>query len=175
MRVRLRCERGFGLIELLMAMVILNIGILAIVAAFNSGIFALNRASRISTGSALADSQMELYRAITYSSIALDATALGTVDNTYKCDSALGASCPNSTSGEITTTCSGSPLPNECNPSRVVTGADRKSYRVDTYILTMTPTNGRALKAVTVVVRNNSALSARPYARITSTFDSSTG
>ena len=28
---------GFGLIELLMAMVMLNIGILAIVAAFNSG------------------------------------------------------------------------------------------------------------------------------------------
>ena len=34
MRVRLRSERGFGLIELLMAMVMLNIGILAIVAAF---------------------------------------------------------------------------------------------------------------------------------------------
>ena len=45
MRVRLRSERGFGLIELLMAMVMLNIGILAIVAAFNSGTVALNRAS----------------------------------------------------------------------------------------------------------------------------------
>src|SRR4029079_12780962 len=95
-RVRLRSERGFGLIELLMAMVMLNIGILAIVAAFNSGMFALSRASKISTASALADSQMEQYRAITYSAIALDSTALGTVDNTYKCDSALGASCPNS-------------------------------------------------------------------------------
>jgi Tfp pilus assembly protein PilV len=59
-RLRLRSERGFGLIELLMAMVMLNIGILAIVAAFNSGMFALNRASKISTASALADSQMEL-------------------------------------------------------------------------------------------------------------------
>ena len=175
MRVRLRSERGFGLIELLMAMVILNIGILAIVAAFNSGIFALNRASKISTASALADSQMELYRAITYNAIALDTTALGGVDNTYKCDSALGVSCPNSTSGEVTTTCSGSPVPNECNPSRPVTGADHKKYRVDTYILMTTPTNGRPLKAVTVVVRDGSALSARPYARVTSTFDPSTG
>ena len=87
-----------------MAMVMLNIGILAIVAAFNSGTVALNRASKISTASALADSQMELYRAITYNSIALDATSLGSVDNTYKCDSALGASCPNSTSGEVTAT-----------------------------------------------------------------------
>jgi Tfp pilus assembly protein PilV len=173
MRARLRSEQGFGLIELLMAMVMLNIGILAIVAAFNSSMFALNRASRISTASALADSQMELYRALTYSAIALDSTALGSVDNTYKCDSALGASCPNSTSAEVTTTCTGSP--NECTPSRSVIGADRKQYRVDTYITTTTPTGGRSVKVVTVVVRNARALSARPFARLTSTFDQSTG
>lgn len=156
-------------------MVMLNIGILAIVAAFNSGIFALNRASKISTASALADSQMELYRAITYNSIALDATTLGSVDTTYKCDSALGASCPNSTGGEVTTSCAGSPLPNECVPSRSVTGADHKNYRVDTYIVYTTPTNGRQLKVVTVVVRDGNALGARPFARVTSTFDPSTG
>jgi type II secretory pathway pseudopilin PulG len=173
--MRLRSQAGFGLIELLMAMVILNIGILAIVAAFGSSQVALNRASKISTASALADTQMELYRAVKYDSIALDATALGSVDNTYKCDTALGASCPNSTSGEITTTCSGSPLPNECNPSRSATGADRKSYRVDTYITTTTPTNGRAEKLVTVVVRDARNLSGRPLARIGSTFDQSTG
>jgi Tfp pilus assembly protein PilV len=172
-RARLRAQDGFGLIELLMAMVMLNIGILAIVAAFNSSMFALNRASRISTASALADSQMELYRALTYSAIALDSTALGSVDNTYKCDSALGASCPNSTSAEVTTTCTGSP--NECTPSRSVIGADRKQYRVDTYITTTTPTGGRSVKVVTVVVRNARALSARPFARLTSTFDQSTG
>ena len=175
MRLRLSSERGFGLIELLMAMVMLNIGLLAIVAAFNSGMFALNRASKISTASALADSQMELYRAVSYSAIALDSTALGSVDNTYKCDSALGASCPNSTSGEVTTTCSGSPLPNECNPSRAAVGADHKNYRVDTYIVYTTPANGRQLKVVTVVVRDGSNLNARPYARETSTFDPSTG
>jgi hypothetical protein len=118
---------------------------------------------------------MELYRAFTYSSIALDSTSLGSVDNTYRCDSALGGSCPNSTSGEVTGTCSGLPVPNECNPSRIVTGADRKSYRVDTYITTTTPASGRSVKLVTVVVRNASALSARPFARLSSTFDQSTG
>jgi type II secretory pathway pseudopilin PulG len=174
-RERLRAEQGFGLIELLMAMVMLNIGILAVVAAFNSGIFALNRASKLTTASALADSQMELYRALKYSAIALDTTTLGGVDNTYKCDSALGGSCPNSTSGEVTITCSGSPLPNECLPSRSVTGADRKNYRVDTYITSSTPSGGRALKTVTVVVRDGSKLSARPLARASSTFDESTG
>jgi type II secretory pathway pseudopilin PulG len=174
-RARLNSEHGFGLIELLMAMVMLNIGILAVVASFNSGIFALNRASRISTASALADSQMELYRALTYSSIALDAASLASADNTYKCDVALGGSCPNSTAGEPTTSCAGSPLPNECLPSRTTTGADRKPYRVDTYITSSTPTGGRALKLVVVVVRDGSKLSGRPLARDASTFDQSTG
>jgi Tfp pilus assembly protein PilV len=174
--VRPRDEDGFGLIELLMAMVMLNIGILAIVAAFNTSMFALNRASGISTASALADSQMETFRAITYAAIGLDSTALGTVDNTYKCDSTLGASCPNSTSSEVTQTCAaGAPLPNECNPSRSVSGADHKPYRVDTYITTTTPTGGRSVKVVTVVVRDGNHLSARPLARVSSTFDQSTG
>jgi type II secretory pathway pseudopilin PulG len=173
---RLRGEDGFGLIELLIAMVMLNVGILAIVAAFNSGMFALKRAGQISTASALADSQLETYRAITYGAIGLDSTTLGGVDNTYKCDTTLGASCPNSTSSEVTQTCSGgAPLPNECNPSRLVTGADHKPYRIDTYITTTTPTNGRSLKVVTVVVRNGNNISARPLARIASTFDQSTG
>jgi Tfp pilus assembly protein PilV len=174
-RARLRSQEGFGLIELLMAMVMLNIGILAIVAAYQTGMFALNRASKISTASALADQQMELYRAIKYDAIALDSSSLASVDDTYKCDSALGSSCPNSTSGETTTTCSGSPLANQCTPSRTVTGADRKPYRVDTYITPATPTNGRSLKVVTVVVRDGSKLSARPLARLASTFDQSTG
>jgi Tfp pilus assembly protein PilV len=76
-RARLRSQEGFGLIELLMAMVMLNIGILAIVAAYQTGTFALNRASKISTASALADQQMELYRAIKYDAIALDSSSLG--------------------------------------------------------------------------------------------------
>jgi len=44
---RLRQEAGFGLIELLMAMTILNVGILATVAAFNSGIVTLRRSGLV--------------------------------------------------------------------------------------------------------------------------------
>ena len=58
-----------------MAMVMLNIGILAIVASFNSGAVALKRASHVSTASALADQQMELTGRSTYSEIALDSSA----------------------------------------------------------------------------------------------------
>jgi Tfp pilus assembly protein PilV len=58
--LRARDESGFGMLELLMAMVMLNVGILAVVGAFSSGNVALARASRISTAAALANKQMEV-------------------------------------------------------------------------------------------------------------------
>jgi hypothetical protein len=121
----------------------------------------------------LADQQVELYRAVTWDQIALDSTALGTTDNTYKCDSALGASCPNSTSAEVTTSCA--TMTNQCNPSRSLTGPDRHNYRVDTYILSDHPAGAqsRTVRKVTVVVRDGSQLS-HVLARETSTFDCST-
>jgi Tfp pilus assembly protein PilV len=176
-RLRLQCERGFGLVELLIAMVMLNVGILAIVAAFNSGMFALKRASRISTATALADKQMELYRALPYASISLDSTTIPT-GAPYTTDSAYSST-------QVTATCTGSPLPDECTASRTVTNAqspDHKRYRVDTYIVLSTatttpptPPNGRPLKIVTVVVRDGYNVNARPLVREASTFDASTG
>jgi type II secretory pathway pseudopilin PulG len=167
-RKRLRSEGGFGLVELLIAMVMLNIGLLAVVASFSSGIVSLNRASRITTAAVIADQQMELYRALTYTAIRLDTSAVGTTDAKYRDDPVLGGS----TAGLVTATCSGPP--DECNPSRKVVGADRKDYRLDTYITQYTPTGGRPIKKVTVVVRdwNNLAVG---FARQASTFDQSTG
>jgi type II secretory pathway pseudopilin PulG len=163
-------EAGFGLIELLIAMLILNIGLLAIIAAFNSGIITLSRAGRVTTAAVLAEQQLELYRAITYSSIRLaPATIPGSPP--YTTDPAYSAS-------QITTpACSGPPYPNECNASRTAIGADGKSYRVDIYIVQVTPTGpttGRPVKQVTVVVRDSGNLS-RVYAREASIFDQATG
>lgn len=167
MRKRLRADQGFGLIELLIAMVILNVGILAIVASFNAGIITLNRASRITTAAVLGDQQMELYRAIKYDSIRLASSTIP-ASAPYTTDIAYSAS-------QITTpTCTGSPLPDECNASRTATGADGKPYRVDTYIVETTPTGGRAVKLVTIVVRDGSELS-KIYVRQASSFDQSTG
>ena len=53
----LRSEEGFGLIELLISMMMLNVGILAIVAAFNSGAIALRNASDVSTARCSATSR----------------------------------------------------------------------------------------------------------------------
>src|SRR5436853_3385996 len=89
-RALLRREGGFGLIELLMAMTMLNIGLLAVVASFSSGIVALNRASRVTTGAVLADGQMELYRALTYTAIRLEPTSIPAVAP-YTTDTAYNA------------------------------------------------------------------------------------
>jgi type II secretory pathway pseudopilin PulG len=168
---RLRAEEGWGLIELLVALTILNIGILALVASLNSGIFAVKRASAIATAATLADAQMELYRAIKYSAVALDDNATKTLtDATYLADPVLGGDV--NTSVTTTTGCGG--MPNYCNPSRVATGADHKQYRVDTYITWSTPASGRQLKLVTIVIRE----AASPYKQLSrqqSTFDESTG
>ena len=157
--------------ELLLALTILNIGLLALVASLNSGIVAVERASKISTAATLADSQMELYRAIRYTALALDDNATKNLtDNTYKSDPVLGGNVNNS----VTTTTECTSMPNYCNPSRVVNGADRRQYRVDSYITWTTPTSGRQVKLVTVVVRD--ALT--PFGQLSrqqSTFDESTG
>jgi hypothetical protein len=59
-----------------------------------------------------------------------------------------------------------------CDPSYAATGADHKSYRVDTYLYYDTPSYASRMKVVTVVVRNPDDLT-RTYARVTSTYDSS--
>ena len=45
MRPRVRGEEGMTLVELLIAMFVLTVGILALVAAYSSGYVALNRAT----------------------------------------------------------------------------------------------------------------------------------
>jgi type II secretory pathway pseudopilin PulG len=155
------------MIELLMAMLILSIGLLALVAAFSSSSVAIRRASRISTASALADAQMELYRALTYNVVVLDAASVTTAngDSAYAGDPAWSAS-------QVTTTCS--PVVTECKPIQTLTGADSGTYRVDTYIKYQTPTNGRQGKLVTIVVRDV-ANASRTLVRVASTFDQATG
>ena len=79
-------EQGFGLVELLIAMTVLLVGVLAIFSMFESGILALRRASTVTTASALADREMEGYRAITYDMIGLTDTDVQTAPTPYSTD-----------------------------------------------------------------------------------------
>ena len=165
---KLRHDEGFGLVELLIAMLILTVGLLALLSAFVSGATTLRRASRTATASTLADTQMELYRALTYTRIAVDSSTIPAT-SPYTTDTAYSAS-------QVTATCSGTVADNpQCNASRTVTGPDHGIYRVDTYIVFTTPTSGRAVKLVTIAVRETNNLNGRAVARISSTFDESTG
>jgi Tfp pilus assembly protein PilV len=180
---RVRDEAGFGLIELIMAMVMLNVGILALVAAFNSGAVALGRASKQSNAATLADTQMELFRGLKYTSIVQDTTEWNSAvaDSTWTADpvyqSNMKAPIPSPKALVSTITggvCAGTPVPISCDPSRTVTGADNRSYRVDTYLYYDTPPTGQQLKVITVVVRDP-AQTGTSMARLTSTFDAATG
>lgn len=174
----LRSQGGFGLVELMVSMVMLNIGILAIVAGLNSGVIALKSAGEISTASVVGDKQMELYRALKYTEIALDTTAVGTAnaDHDYQCDQANKIDPAGSCGGgnqqtQQLKTCG--TLTPQCNPRQTVTGPDQRSYRVDTYIVAQTPPTGRTVKLVTIVVRRSVDL--RVLARVSSSFDESSG
>ena len=179
---RLRSEQGLGLIELLIAMVVLSVGLLAIVASFSSGTVAMTRASRIATAGVLADTQMETYRALSYDWIGLDTAA--STDSTYTADAACigGGGCQNITPTNGASCASGGNVktnfPDACAASRTATGPDSHAYRIDTYVRELAATTGalpqRARKDVTVVVREG----ATPYkllAREESVFDCSTG
>jgi Tfp pilus assembly protein PilV len=165
---RLRSDGGFGLVELMIAMLILNVGLLSLMAAFANGIVTTRHGGRVATASTVADTQLELYRALTYSAIALDPSTIP-ASAPYTSDSAYSAS-------QVTATCTGQVSSNpQCNASRTVTGPDHGTYQVDTYIVFLTPPNGRPVKEVTVVVRDTQSLSGPALARRSSLFDEATG
>lgn len=168
------------MLELLMAMVMLNIGILAIVAAFSAGNSALARANRISTAGALANKQMEMYRGMKYDSIAFQTSEWNAAiaDSTYTADTVYvqNMQAPVTPKALVpsVSTCPLNVPAAGCDPSYTTTGADRRTYRVDTYLYFDTPSYGKQMKTITVVVRNPDDLT-RTFTRATSTFDPSTG
>jgi type II secretory pathway pseudopilin PulG len=244
---RSRREAGFGMIELLCAMGVMSVGILAVFAMFQSGMIQIKRASNVSTAAALADSEMEKFRAVKYNVIGLDDADVAAADATYKADSAYRSEATPATtlsaaidaatvtvtvasasgfptaapfrikidneimlveSGAGTTTwtvkrgidatvaaahgggaavnqkklvhvvkCGTAPCTTSV-PTRTATGADGKSYRIDTYMTWQTVVNqnnttGRNVKLVTLVVRDSTT--GTIYARVSSSFDESTG
>ncbi len=193
-------ESGFGLIELLISIVVLQIALLALVGAFGAGSVALGRAAKINTAAVLADQQMELYRSMPYDAIGLDTAAAPTtgtyIGDTVVCPAGQNPVCGNTgpvnntnTSTWSCTAASGASSVstyfsangiNPCTAHRVVNSVstppspDARTYYVDTYIKYGTLTAGqRPAKQVSIVVREDTT--SKELAVLASTFDCATG
>lgn len=184
LRARLRDEGGFGLMELLIAITVLNVGIFAALSAFSSAYVSLNTTKKTSSASVLVDSQLERFRALAFSSICLSTTYSG---DQYTSNAPSGTAVPTCATSDPALVAMRDP----------VTGPDGHSYRVDTYVYwtcvngtlsTSSPNStsspgcsvatgnpGSApTKFVRVIVRDHTTTS-RIYAQAESTFDQSSG
>lgn len=108
---RVRSEAGFGLIELLVALVVMNIAVMALVAALTSSHVSLVRASRTSTAAAVANAELEQYRALTWAGVPsatlTPVSKTGADGRTYTLATTGSYECPNApgTAVTATTTC----------------------------------------------------------------------
>ena len=166
-RRRLAREEGFGMVELLIAMTLLAVAIGALLAAFASSAISLRRAGQKGTALALADTQMEWYRRLTFTGIRINGSEIPSTGS-YTTAHSIDATIPPSTGQAVAGSngddpCSGSGEPAACTPVQSVTGPDGQPYRVDTYVNYVnndstlsiaTPAAGLTLKRVTVVVRD---------------------
>jgi type II secretory pathway pseudopilin PulG len=172
-RRRLATEGGFGVVELLIAMTVMVVAVMALVAVLNSGMVTLRRAAAASTAGAVADQQMEAYRALPNCAIHLDPTTIPGSPQ-YVGDPAWSGTQRTTTAplfGSICTVTSAATPTRLKDAQQPITGADGRSYNVDTYIVAVT-TPGAA-KKVTLVVRNSD--STKTLIRETSTFTPPTG
>lgn len=167
-RIR-REEAGIGLVELVIAVAVMNVAIMAMFAMFQAGAVTLLRAARTSNGSVVAEKQMELYRGILYADIRLNDTLVSGADATHTGAAEwVSAASQVTSSACVSTTAACMPVQSS------VTGPDGRAYRVDTYIRTATTSSGRNGKQVTVRVYLASDTT-RLLARLTSNFDLGSG
>ena len=133
------------MIELLVAMLIMIVGIFAIAAGFSSGLVSVQRGASRTTAGQLADQQMEQYRNLSFSAIAIDSIPSGnyTTDDVtaYNSGALITATCP----GTDTTA-----LYRWCNPSWTTT-SNNISYRIDSYVSWSCASTASTLAAVSGV------------------------
>jgi Tfp pilus assembly protein PilV len=164
-------EEGFLMIELITAILVLTIAVLALIGSYSLGYFALNSAGQTSSAGLLASNQLELYASLPYSSIGLDTATLASVKSTDANYSTDESALPVSGSDVTISGCGSSP---QCSPVQTLTGGDHKTYKLETFIRLLPNVNGtgRSEKVVTEIVRNMSAPGSPQVAVMQTGFDS---
>lgn len=184
-RDRLAAEDGFGLIELMAALVVLTIALLALAAGYDEAFVSLHQASQKTVAADLADRQIELYRALPYDSVGLDPTATSAAasDTLYAGDAILAGDWvtdpvtgvqtqqPSGTVNDVTFAACGSTA--NCLPIQTVTGSDKRSYRIETFVRDRLNNTGTRWyeRVVTVIVQDASVAADPEILRMTTAFD----
>jgi hypothetical protein len=148
------------LIELVIAMVFLTVAVGALVSVFASSMATIRHSGIEGTAGTLVERQIELYNTLPYVAIALDAATVPTGSDPYvtahSSDNTIPSSTGQVTGATVTTgSCTSPTVPQASCATQTLTGADGRSYRVDSYITSVTPptAGSRAVKQVTVAAR----------------------
>lgn len=177
---RAKAEDGFGLIELIAAMAVLSIALLALLAGYGSAVVGIRQSSEKTVASSIADAQLELYRALPFASIGLDSTALSTAetsDTVYASDrTALTDPLALVPPVDVTiTNCTSTVPAAACAPVQSVTGPDGRSYRLETFIRDSQDENSSSStwteRVVTVIVRDPNTSGSPIVFQASSAFD----
>jgi Tfp pilus assembly protein PilV len=182
---RARSESGQSLLELVISLSFLAIAVGALLSMMAAGALAVERSDQKGTALSVAEKQLELYRTLAYSNIRLSKSSIDAISGSdpymtaHSSDSTIPAGASSGQVTDVSPQPSCSALPPECQPTQTVTGPDHRRYRIDTYIVSVTPKDsggaviGRAIKQVSVVVRDATRSTLAILARSASTFDQS--
>jgi hypothetical protein len=174
-----RDETGSMLIELVIAMSFLAIAVGALMALYASTQIDMRHAATEGTALTIADRQIEAYKSLPYDSIKLDSSTIPSGSDPYVSASSSDSTIPSST-GQLTGATASGSCTNSTNvvtgcATQTWTGPDGRFYRVDTYIVSVTPSGGRAVKKIVVITRQivSGTVGAKIWGRATSEFDQS--
>lgn len=170
---RLRSEEGFGIVELIVATVVLTVALLALMASYDEAFVSLHKSARTSSAATLAETQLELYGALPYASIGLSSSKLTTAkasDAYYSTDEATLTPTGTDVTNASCDTTSAQCLPVQAS----VKGSDGKNYRIETFVrdVTQTLTVGTTTeRVVTVIVRDPNTSGTPSVYTVTAAFD----
>jgi Tfp pilus assembly protein PilE len=175
MRVRLKDESGFSIVELVVAIMVITIALLAIAAAFETGVISIRAAAGRTVAAKLANAQVERYAALGFTSIGLDATTYTSTktsgNQSYSSAYVSDEAALNAVASGTAVTISGCGSAAQCLPVQTVTGTDQKSYKLETFIRDVVSFGTWTERFVTVIVRNPNVSGTPEIYRLTSGFD----
>lgn len=166
-RRRLSDQSGSMLVELMIALTFLAIAIGALMSVYTSSVLSLRHASVEGNALTLVDKQMEQLKTVSYASIKLSSGTIPGAGDLY-----VTSPPSNLTSTQQAGITSSQVTGGTYAATQTITGPDNRTYRVDTYMFSGTPANGRAVMQVTVAARlvTNGVVGA-VRAQVTSAFD----